>query len=224
MFAAADLAIISSAALLGASSVPHCAAMCGAPCAALTARTRGAAPAFHMGRLLSYTAAGALAAASLGVIAEWARSLHWLLALWVLLQAAMLSIGGFMLLTGRTLALTGVGAFAPPLPHADGAQPIRWARARAGLAGGLWVGWPCGALQGALVVAALASSPASGAAAMAAFALASGSGLWLAPWLWGRAAGSPMQAHATRLAGALLMVVSAWALWRSLGMRVAAWC
>jgi len=219
-----DAAVICSAGLLGLSSVPHCAAMCAAPCAALVARTPGAAPAFHTGRLLGYAAAGAVAAASLGVIGEWARSLHWLLALWVLLQAAMLSVGGFMLLTGRTLALNGVGGWALPLPRQDGSQPIRWARARAGLAGGLWVAWPCGALQGALVVAALASNPVSGAAAMAAFALASSAGLWLAPWLWSRAAGSSMQAHATRLAGMLLVLVSAWALWRSLGARITAWC
>ena len=224
MITSLDLAIISSAALLGLSSVPHCAAMCGAPCAALVGRTRGAAPAFHAGRLLSYAAGGAVAAASIGVIGEWARSLHWLLAMWVLLQAAMLSMGGFMLFTGRTPALNGVGTRAPPLSSADGGQPIRWARARAGLAGGLWVAWPCGALQGALIVAALASGPWSGAAAMAAFALASSSGLWLAPWLWGRAAGSSVQRHAIRLAGALLMLVSAWALWRSMGSRIAAWC
>jgi sulfite exporter TauE/SafE len=221
---AVDLALVGSAVLLGISSVPHCAAMCGAPCAALVAHRRGAAPAFHLGRLLSYAAAGALAAASIGLVGEWARSLHWLLALWMLLQAAMLCAGGYMAATGRMPALNGLGHWTPVLAAQGQPQPIQWHRLRAGAAGGLWAAWPCGALQGALIVAALASGPAGGALAMAAFALASSAGLWMAPWLWARTAGSPLQKHATRVAGALLMLVSAWALWRGLAARVAAWC
>ena len=198
--------------------------MCGAPCAALVARSRGAAPAFHLGRLLSYATAGAIAAASIGVIVDSARSLHWLLPLWVLLQAAMLCAGAFMVLTGHSPALNGLAFWAPVMPARNGEQPVRWGRVRAGLAGGLWVAWPCGALQGALIVASLASGATGGAMAMAAFAIVSSSGLWLTPWLMGRAAGSSLRLHATRIAGLLLMVVSAWALWRSLGARIAAWC
>jgi len=219
-----DLAIIASTTLLGVSSVPHCAAMCGAPCAALVGRTRGAPPIFHAARLLSYAAAGAIAVASIGMIGEWARSLHGLLALWVLIQAAMLTVGGYMAVTGSVPAVKGIGPWAPASLRPDGTQPIRWGRLRAGLVGGLWVAWPCGALQGALVVAALSSGPVNGAIAMAAFAVASSAGLWLAPWLLARVAGSPLQRQATRFAGVLLMLASGWALWRSLGGQIAAWC
>ena len=68
-------------------------------------------------------------------------------------------------------------------------QPVRIFRtlagpARAGLAGVCWAVVPCGLLQSALLVAALASGALPGAAVMAAFALASTLGLWLAQGLW----------------------------------------
>ena len=56
--------------------------------------------------------------------------------------------------------------------------------ARAGLVGACWTAMPCGLLQSALLVAALASGALPGAAVMAAFALASTLGLWLAQGLW----------------------------------------
>ena len=96
------------------------------------------------------------------------------------------------------------------------------------LAGALWVAWPCGLLQSAILVAALAGSPLSGAAMMATFALASGLGLSLAPWLWrrwGSAGGALVSGgSAIRIAGALLAVASGWALTRGVWAQVAAYC
>ena len=80
---------------------------------------------------------------------------------------------------------------------------------------------PCGLLQSALLVSALASSPASGAAVMAAFALASTLGLWLAQRLWSglrrSSAGVRLAAWPVRAAGALLAGSSLFALWHGLG-------
>ena len=82
---------------------------------------------------------------------------------------------------------------------------------------------PCGLLQSALIVAALASGPVQGASVMAVFALGSALSLWLVPRLWlrlqrgGNAA--PRSTLAVRLAGALLLVASAFAL--SHGLRAA---
>jgi len=80
---------------------------------------------------------------------------------------------------------------------------------------------PCGLLQSALLVSALASGPASGAAVMAAFALASTLGLWLAQRLWSAlrrsGAGSALAAWPVRAAGALLAAASLFALWHGLG-------
>jgi uncharacterized protein len=100
---------------------------------------------------------------------------------------------------------------------------------RSFFAGALWLGWPCGLLQSALVIAALANSAAAGAAVMAAFALASAVGLWAGPALWWRlngaaAVGSWAATWSVRLAGASLAAVSAWSLGRDLWPRVTAYC
>ena len=69
----------------------------------------------------------------------------------------------------------------------------RWqvvaATARSAGLGLAWVAWPCGLLQSALLVAALANMPASGALVMAGFAGASAAGLLLGPALWWRLSG-----------------------------------
>ena len=74
---------------------------------------------------------------------------------------------------------------------------------RAGLLGMCWAGIPCGLLQSALLVAALASGPAQGAAVMSTFALASGVGLWAGPYLWSRLGTAPGDERWTRLTARL---------------------
>ena len=46
---------------LGVAATPHCAGMCGAPCAALTQACGRSVSGFHLGRLIGYMAAGAVA-------------------------------------------------------------------------------------------------------------------------------------------------------------------
>ena len=91
-----------------------------------------------------------------------------------------------------------------------------------------WAGIPCGLLQSALLVAALASGPAQGAAVMATFALASGFGLWAGPYLWSRLGTAPGDERWTRLtarlAGGLLAASSGFALWHGLGAVIAQIC
>ena len=99
---------------------------------------------------------------------------------------------------------------------------------RAGALGLCWAGIPCGLLQSALLVAALASGPAQGAAVMATFALASGFGLWAGPYLWSRLGTAPGDERWTRLtarlAGGLLAASSGFALWHGLGAVIAQIC
>ena len=87
---------------------------------------------------------------------------------------------------------------------------------------------PCGLLQSALLVAALASGPLPGAAVMASFALASTLGLWLAQGLWLglRKAGDGRRfaALSVRAAGALLVASSGFALWHGLGAALCRRC
>lgn len=226
--------LILAAALLGLAGAPHCAAMCGAPCAALgrrcgAASRTGLMAAFGSGRLLAYAAGGAAVAAGIGGLEALGRSAPLLRPLWTLLHAAVLGLGLWMLVTGRQPALwarLGQGratAAARPQP-AGGWQRIMPPLA-AGAAGSACLVLPCGLLQSALVVAALARTPLQGAAAMASFAAVSSLGLWLPGGLWaGLPRGSRGHAWALRAAGALLVAASGWALGHGLWQRVADLC
>lgn len=213
----AELSLVLSLALMGLLSLPHCALMCAAPCAALTGGRARAQLGFQLGRVLGYALAGALAATAMAALRD-ALALQALLRpLWTVLQAGLLVLGLWLLIGGRWPAL--LGRLASPAPS----------RQRAGLAGLLWFAWPCGLLQGALLTAALASSAAGGALAMAAFAIASGPALWAAPALLRRLVGQSLrhprgEIVAVRLAGLLLAAAASWALGHGLWLRVAAFC
>ncbi len=216
--------------MLGLAGSPHCAAMCGAACAVATRDGGpGSRSAFHAARLFGYAAAGAVAASSVGAIAAFSQWTPALRPLWTLVHLAALGLGLFLLWQGRQpawLANLGLGR------QRSQAPPGGWQRIsgpmKAASAGGLWVAWPCGLLQSALVVAALANSAPAGAAVMAGFAATSATGLLAAPWLLVRLGGAGAAAQAgywaTRAAGALLATASAWALGHGLWERVLAYC
>lgn len=234
-----DLALFMSALLLGLAGTPHCMAMCGGPCAALggTPGTGQAASfwAFHLARLASYSAGGAVVAGSVGALAMLAAAAPALRPLWTLVHAAALSLGLYLLWRGQQPAwMERLGRGMARSPAGQGGWQRLQGPVRAGAAGSLWVAWPCGLLQSALMVAALANHAAAGAAVMAGFAAASGLGLALGPglWLWfvrsrGGTAGAGTlrwQQAAVRLAGAMLAAASAWALGHDLIRRVVAYC
>lgn len=229
-----DAALAASAALMGLAGTPHCAAMCGAACTALTggrAGGRSSLWAFHGARVAGYAAAGALAAASvgtLGLLGNWSPALR---PLWTLVHAAAIALGVWLLVTGRQPAwFERLGRHARPSKGAGGWQRLQGpGPARAGAAGALWFAWPCGLLQSALLVASLANTPAGGAAAMAAFGIASASGLLVGPWLWlrlglGRTTAAGQATWAVRSAGALLAGVSLWAVGHGVWARVLDYC
>ena len=220
-------ALLVSALLMGLAGTPHCLAMCGAACAAITGGGRGLWP-FHLGRLLSYAAAGAVAAASVGALATLGQAVAALRPLWTLLHLAALGLGLFLVWQGRQPAwMANLGSTRAAAAAPGGWQAMRGParRATAGLA---WAAWPCGLLQSALLVAALADTAWQGALVMSAFALASGAGLAFGPALWWRLGsarpGTAAGTAAVRLAGAMLALASVWALGHGLWMRVAAWC
>ena len=230
-----DAALITGAALLGLAGTPHCAAMCGAPCAAVCGKDRPVnAIVFQLARVASYAAAGAVAAASVGALAslsQWSPALR---PLWVLLHALLLALGLWLLWQGRQPAWMGqlgrVPATASPGPGAAWAPvhgPLRGSL-RAGTAGALWAAWPCGLLQSALLMASLTGSAPAGAGAMAAFAVASSGGLLLAPWAWrwlARAGqGGGAEKSLVRVAGAMLAAASTFALGMGVWHQVAAFC
>jgi sulfite exporter TauE/SafE len=224
--------LILAAAFLGLAGAPHCAAMCGAPCAAMGQRFgRGRRvelmAVFGSARLLTYAAGGAAVAAGIGGLEALGRSAPLLRPMWTLIHVAVLGLGLWMLLTGRQPAAwvrLGQGrADARPQP-AGGWQRVMPPVA-AGMAGSACLLLPCGLLQSALLVAALASTPLQGAAAMASFAAASSLGLLLPARLGLGVPGRPAATRwALRAAGALLAAGSAWALGHGLWERVVNAC
>lgn len=239
--AAMEQALLLSAVLMGLAGTPHCLAMCGAACAAASGggQWRLAWP-LHLGRGLAYSAAGAVAAASVGSLASLAQAVQALKPLWTLVHLAALVLGVLLLVQGRQpawmermgrrreAAAAGTAVVHGPASRRGAGLAAPW---RAGGLGLAWVAWPCGLLQSALLVAALANTPAGGAAVMAGFALASAAGLLLGPALWVRLAGGRQGAVpllsptlAVRLAGAVLAAASAWAVGHDLLERAVAWC
>lgn len=233
-----NLALIFSALLMGLAGTVHCVAMCG-PASTAVVRgcggRRSAWAGFHVGRVAGYGLAGGVAASSVAALAEIGRLSPALRPLWVLAHAAALALGIWLLATGRQpawLDWLGRGGHGGT-PSEGGWQRVRGPTKALG-AGMAWVAWPCGLLQSALVVAALANTPAGGAAVMVVFALGSAAALGLGPaWLaWMGRPGRPGRAGlqggvsswAVRLSGAALACASAWAVGHDLWVRVAAYC
>lgn len=227
--------LVAAAGVMGLAGLPHCAAMCAAPCIAVTRGGAAAQPAFQITRVVGYAAAGALAAVSVGALREGLAFAPALRPLWTLLHLAALAFGLWMLATGRWpawLQRTSGQHAAPQQREQNGSwQRVVWVPLRSACAGAAWIAWPCALSQSALLVAALGDNAAQGAAAMAAFAIASSPALWIGPWLAQRwravgAAGGALAAAAwpVRAAGALLAAGSAWALGHGLWAQVVAWC
>jgi sulfite exporter TauE/SafE len=231
-----DTALAASALFMGLTGSLHCASMCGPAFAAIATpsaagRLSRETMSVHAGRLLSYAAAGALVASSVSALGTLQTAGPILRPVWTLIHVAAVVFGLSLVWRAR-------------MPHwlardgrlLAGASQTRVVRVftrlppsgRAGALGLCWAGIPCGLLQSALLVAALASGPAQGAAVMATFALASGFGLWAGPYLWSRLGTAPGDERWTRLtarlAGGLLAASSGFALWHGLASVIAQIC
>ena len=225
-----DAALTVSALMMGLAGGPHCAAMCGAAFGGIAGTTR-AMWALQIGRLAGYAAAGALVAASVSGLAELGVAAPVLRPLWAMVHVAAIALGGLLLWQGRAPAwLAGAGGRAAAALQT---RPLRFvarvpAPVRGAAIGACWAAMPCGLLQSALIVAALASGPLQGAVVMGGFAVSSALGLMLAPMLWRRLrqgrGGSVAPTLPVRLAGALLIAASGFALAHGLGDAIAAVC
>ncbi|CAN5868694.1 sulfite exporter TauE/SafE family protein [soil metagenome] len=224
-------ALVASALMIGLAGGPHCVVMCGAGYAGITRGQARAMFGLQLGRLAGYSLAGALVAGSVSGLASLGQAAPLMRPVWTLLHVGAVALGLFMLWSGSVpgwlanlgrrgaVAANAAGTAANAGPNQT--APLRFfARmppgARAAGIGMCWAAMPCGLLQSALIVAALASGPVQGAGVMACFALASGVSLWLGPSLWvrlGRRAG-PIAATTLpmRLAGGLLAAGSVFAI------------
>lgn len=204
-------ALMVSGVALGLASLPHCALMCATPCAAVAPHARGQIV-FQGLRLVSYALAGALAAGVAGALAQAQAFSPVLRPVWTLLHTALLALGLWLLVTARLpawMGLQGVGARALRLGPTSGA---------------LWALWPCGMLQAALLIAAMADHPAGGALVMATFAAVTSPALVWAPLLLKKFRAMRDGRIAIRLAGATLTMAALGALGHGLWVRFLQWC
>lgn len=237
-FTLAMPALLGSVVALAVGGLPHCAVMCGAPCAAVCGSSQpaehavrvlplGAAVsrgqvelAFHLARLVSYATVGAMLAAGLNGLGQAAASGTRLMQpLWTLWHAVALLYGLVMLVAARQPLVERWGRM-----HRAGAgpKPAAGNLGAASLAGLAWAAWPCGLLHAALLVASLANTAWGGAALMLVFGAISAWGVAFGPALR-RALGQRLSAStATRWAGALLSAAALWALADRSGF--VAWC
>lgn len=239
------LSLMGTAFFMGLVGGPHCLAMCAAPCAVITSplgETRIEVLSdpskkrrsntkqffskrlltFHIGRLLGYSVLGGVAAYAMERIAWFSDRTAALHPVWVGLHLLAFAWGLMLLFQarqpkwleqgGRTLWQT----VQTRLNFSSGSL----------IAGCLWAFLPCGLLYSAVLVAALGGGVAQGGGAMLAFGV--GTGLWLiaAPWFWLRIRQLPYwrESWGLRLAGAMLALISLWALWIDVIQQPMQWC
>lgn len=237
------LSIASTALMMGLVGGPHCLAMCAAPCSAVTGQSHGTPPApteqplrwvpknsqhqrwllYHLGRLLGYASAGALAAVAMQSLAWLTTQTAALRPAWTLMHVGVLAWGLIMLVQARQPAWVETAGRSVW----QRVRPVVAAPGGIFAAGFLWALMPCGLLYSALLVAALSGGPLEGAITMALFALSSGIWLLAGPWIWLR-----LRDHfngqyvrgGTRMAGFLLCGVAVWALWLDSIHGPELWC
>jgi len=226
-----------TALLMGLAGGPHCLAMCGAACAGIgraaqkqTGRQGTSAMLlFQLGRIIGYSALGALAATTMQGVGWLSTQSAMFRPLWTLLHIMAFMVGVLLLWRGeQPIWLEGFGRTIWRRVQALTAH-LKLRNGGAVLLGLLWALMPCGLLYGALLVAALSNSPLEGAGVMALFALGSAVVLTIGPWVWLRLRGVPTMdgrsgAWGVRLAGAALAASSGWALWMGLVEYQAPWC
>jgi uncharacterized protein len=220
----------ATALLMGLVGGPHCVAMCGAACAgigqAAGARKNSAILGFQLGRIVGYSALGAVAAASMQGLGWLTIQSAALRPVWTMFHVAAVLLGLVLLLRAQQpvwleRAGRSIWARAKALGAGAGGAPV--------LLGTLWALLPCGLLYSAVLVAAMAGGPADGALVMTLFALGTSVTMTAAPWLWLKLRGNSVATGGSgnwgvRLAGLALAASSGWALWMGLVNNAAPWC
>lgn len=217
-----------TALVMGLVGGPHCLAMCAAPCSAVVGGHRGIHRSggfvlYHLGRLIGYASAGALAAWAMQSLAWLTTQTVALRPVWTLMHLGVLVWGITMLVQARQPAWVETAGRSVWRR----VQPVVVAPGGILAAGFLWALMPCGLLYSALLVAALSGGPLQGAMTMTLFALGSGAWLVIGPWAWlhlrNRINGNYPN-RGTRMAGFLLCGVAVWALWLDAVHGPELWC
>ncbi|MBM3350397.1 MAG: sulfite exporter TauE/SafE family protein [Betaproteobacteria bacterium] len=215
-------ALTYSALLMGLAGGPHCVAMCGAACTALTHSPERPCGIYlyHLGRLVGYATLGAIATFAIQSIAwlsGYSKALH---PLWTFFHILIFCWGLLLISFGRQpiwvdQAGRNIWGYI---------KKISFHRGGHFYVGMLWSLMPCGLLYSALIIASFNGNPLDGAISMAAFAMGSSASLFLAPWLWLKLKSKVLEPYGMRLAGLLLSAASAWAIWMELTHNTKVWC
>jgi len=215
-------ALTYSALIMGLAGGPHCVAMCGAACTALTQSPQQpyGIYLYHLGRLCGYATLGAIATFAIQSIA-WLSSYSAILhPLWTFFHVLIFFWGVLLLIFARQpiwvdRAGRNIWGYVKKLSIKQGGHFY---------VGMLWALMPCGLLYSALIIASFNGNPLDGAISMAAFAVGSSASLFLAPWLWLKLKTKAVEPYGMRLAGLLLSGASAWAIWMDLTHNTKVWC
>ncbi len=225
-----------TALLMGLVGGPHCIAMCGAACAgigqAAGVQKNTAMWTFQGGRVLGYSAMGALAAASVQGLGWLTTQSAALRPVWTLLHVAAAVLGLMLVVCAQQpLWLEAAGK---RVWQQTRSLAARWGLGAPLFLGTLWALLPCGLLYSALLVAALTGNVLQGAGVMALFAVGTSLSMMAGPWLWLKLARSTvvqgphrrlgMRHWGVRVAGVALASSSIWALWMGLVHDTAPWC
>lgn len=212
-----------TALLMGLVGGPHCIAMCGAACAgigqAAGPHANRALWTFQAGRILGYSALGAVAAASMQGVGWLTTQSAAIRPVWTLFHVAATVLGLVLMVSARQ----------PVWLEQAGKSVWRKARGWVGmgaplLLGTVWALLPCGLLYSALLVAAMSAHPVDGAIVMALFAAGTSVSMLAGPWLWLRLRSAGSGQWGVRLAGLALAISSSWAIWMGLFHNTAPWC
>lgn len=218
--------LAATALLMGLAGGPHCIAMCGAACAGISqaagTRSTSAAWTFQAGRLASYSALGAVAAASVQGLGWLTTQTAVMRPVWTLFHVAVMMLGLMLVLLARQPAW--LDSTARSVWNKIRSLHAAWGRGAPLAIGALWAFMPCGLLYSALLLAALSGGALDGALTMALFALGSSVSLLIGPWLLLRLRDSGKGEWGVRLAGLALAATSGWALWMGLVHNAAPWC
>ena len=218
--------LAATALLMGLVGGPHCIAMCGAACAGIgkAAGERGSSAiwTFQVGRLASYSALGAVAAASMQGLGWLTTQTAVMRPVWSMFHVAAMLLGLMLLVLARQPVW--LDTTARSVWSKVRALNATWGRGAPLAIGALWAFMPCGLLYSALLVAALSGGALDGALTMALFALGSSVSLMIGPWLLLHLQGGGTGEWGIRLAGLALVATSGWALWMGLAHDTAPWC
>ena len=218
--------LATTALLMGLAGGPHCIAMCGAACAGIGQaagdRRTSAMWLFQVGRILGYSAMGALAAASMQGLGWMTVQSAALRPVWTMFHVAVLVVGLVLMVNAQQpIWLEQAGK---KLWHA--ARRLVVSRGLSGtlVLGVVWTFLPCGLLYSALLVAGLTGRAIDGALVMGLFAVGTSVSMMLGPWLWLRFGSNSNGDWGVRLAGLALAASAGWALWMAYAHDQAPWC